>query len=137
MWEWINRNGQGLSAVFAAFAVAGVLYQVAAGERAQREQSARDIYREFVSLTANKPELAVTQWSDALPAERKAAYEAYVEYMLYTSEQVIAADPEWSGPMHHWLADQSAYLCALDDISGYTASVEALIASIRAEACPG
>jgi hypothetical protein len=136
MWNWINRNGQGLAALFSALAVLGILYQVRASDAAQRAQSARDIYREFVALTVNKPELALTEWSDALPAERKAAYEAYVEYLLYTSEQVIAADSSWSGPMQGWLCDHKAYLESRDDLSGYTEAVQGLIVSAREGACP-
>lgn len=141
MLDWLNRNGQGLAALGSALAVLaavmGVLWQVRATEEAQRAQSARDIYREFIALTINKPELAATEWSQALPAERRTAYAAYVEYMLYTAEQVIAADPEWTGPMRGWLEDHTAYLCSLPDFAGYTAAVEALALEVRAGACPG
>jgi hypothetical protein len=135
MWSWINRNGQGLSALFAAFAVAGILYQVHASEQAQRAQSARNIYREFVALTISRPELALTEWSDALPPERKIAYEAYVEYLLYTSEQVIAADEDWSGPMKAWLCDHTAFLASRRILSGYTMEVQRLIKGVNDGGC--
>jgi hypothetical protein len=136
VWNWINRNGQALTAFASMLALLGVLYQVHASEQAQRAQSARDIYREFVALTVNRPELALTVWSDTLPPERRAAYEAYVDYLLYASEQVIAVDAEWTGPMGGWLEDHAAFLCARDDMSAYTPAVQALIASVKAGSCP-
>jgi hypothetical protein len=141
MLDWLNRNGQGIAAAFSALAVLvavlGIVWQVRASDQGQRAQSARDIYREFVALTVNRPELAVTIWSETLTAERRAAYEAYVEYMLYTAEQVIGVDPAWSGPMRGWLEDHSGFLCGLDDVTGYTVAVQALIAEVKADACPG
>jgi hypothetical protein len=136
MWNWINRNGQGLAALFSAFAVLGVVYQVWASDQAQRAQSARDIYREFVALTVNKPELAGFDWVASTDKNQKAAYEAYVEYLLYTSEQVIAADEDWREPMRNWLLDHAAFLCALEDADGYTPAVQALVGEIRNERCP-
>lgn len=73
MWNWFSKNAQAFAALFSALAILGVLYQVAAGERAQREQSARDIYREFIALTINKPELATFQWTAALPEKDRVA----------------------------------------------------------------
>jgi hypothetical protein len=137
---WLTRNGQGIAAVFSALAVlvavAGLFYQAWRADVTQRAQSARDIYREFVALTVNKPDLAVTQWSDDLSAERKAAYEAYVEYLLYTAEQVIASDAGWAGPMQGWLEDHAAFLCARVDLTGYTPAVQDLVTELKARECP-
>jgi hypothetical protein len=135
MWSWFSKHAQAFAALFSAFAILGVLYQVSAGERAQREQSARDIYREFVALTINKPELATFQWSAGLPEKDRAAYEAYMDYMLYTSEQVIGVDAEWTSPMRNWLENHSAYLCALSDDAAYTPEVRTLIDDIKSEGC--
>jgi hypothetical protein len=137
MWNWFSKHAQAFGALFSALALVGVLYQVSASERAQREQSARDIYREFVALTINKPELATMKWSADLPDKDKASYEAYVEYLLYTSEQVINVDQEWTGPMRGWLEDHVVFLCQLTDTSNYTAEVQTLIDSIKASNCGG
>jgi hypothetical protein len=141
MLAWLNRYGQGLAALVSAIAVVaaliGVFWQVRSSEDAQRAQSARDIYREFVALTVNRPDLAVMEWSDSLPADRKAAYEAYVEYLLYTAEQVIGMDADWAEPMRKWLADHGPYLCTISDTTNYTPEVQALIGTTRTDACPG
>ncbi len=70
-----------------------------------------------------------------------AAYEAYVEYLLYTSEQAIAASPDWQSPMAEHLGEHLSYLCAQSDWSGYTDELAALVATVRtkcssAPACP-
>ena len=135
MWNWFSRNAQALGALFSALALLGVLYQVYASEKIQQAQSARDIYREFVALTINKPELASFQWSPNLPEKDRAAYEAYVEYLLYTSEQVISVDASWRASMQNWLEDHSAFLCGKSDLSGYTPGVEELVLEIKAQEC--
>ncbi|HRM75069.1 MAG TPA: hypothetical protein PLI13_10275, partial [Paracoccus sp. (in: a-proteobacteria)] len=65
MRGWLTRNSEALGAVGAiATAIAAVTavivipYQVAQADRIQRDQTAREIYREFLNLTVQKPELA-------------------------------------------------------------------------------
>ena len=135
MWNWFSKHAQAFAALFSALALVGVLYQVRASDQAQRAQSARDIYREFIALTINKPELAIFQWNANLSDKDRIAYEAYVEYLLYTSEQVIAVDAEWAGPMRGWLDDHAAFLCALNDLSAYTPDVQNLIGEIKNAEC--
>lgn len=135
MWNWFSKHAQAFGALFSAAALAGILFQVYAADQTQRAQSARDIYREFVALTINKPELATFSWSPELAEKDRAAYEAYVDYLLYTAEQVIAADSNWTKPMHDWLLDHAAYLCAIKDISGYTKEVQSLFDAIRSTEC--
>jgi hypothetical protein len=133
--ELVFKTRPSLCRSIFSFCYIGRSLSGSAGERAQREQSARDIYREFVALTINRPELATFQWSAGLPEKDRAAYEAYMDYMLYTSEQVIGVDAEWTSPMRNWLENHSAYLCALSDDAAYTPEVRTLIDDIKAEGC--
>ncbi|MGL4405171.1 MAG: hypothetical protein ACRCT6_05380 [Notoacmeibacter sp.] len=135
MWNWFSKHAQAFGALFSAVALAGILFQVYAADQTQRAQSARDIYREFVALTMNRPELATLIWTPELPEKDKAAYEAYVEYLLYTSEQVISVDKNWAGPMRGWLKDHTAFLCQVVDQSAYTSDVESLINDIKSREC--
>ena len=135
MWNWFRKNAQALGALFSAAALFGILFQVYAADKAQRAQSARDIYREFVALTINKPELASFQWNPDAPEKDRIAYEAYVEYLLYTSEQVIAASPEWQATMIGWFENHATYLCTFTELGGYTPQVQMLITDIKAKGC--
>jgi hypothetical protein len=135
MWSWFSKHAQAFAALFSALALIGLIYQVYATDQSQRAQSARDIYREFVALTINKPELATFQWNANLPEKDRVAYEAYVEYLLYTSEQVIAVDPEWREPMRVWLKYHMPFLCALERFDGYTPDLQNLIGEIKTAEC--
>ena len=135
MWNWFSKHAQAFGALFSAAALFGILFQVYAADRAQRAQSARDIYREFVALTINKPELVSFEWSADAPDKDRIAYEAYVEYLLYTSEQVIAISPEWQQTMTGWFENHTTYLCTFTDLGAYTPEVQTLITGIKAKGC--
>ena len=104
--DWLTRNSDALGAVgaiataFAALTALVVIpYQVAQADRIQREQTAREIYREFLNLTVQKPELAT-------------AYSAYVAYLIYTAEQMIDTSEAWRRPMANYLEQHKSYLCS-------------------------
>ena len=65
MVDWLKRNSAALEAIGAiatAFAALVALmivpYQIHQADRIQRDQTAREIYREFLNLSVQKPELA-------------------------------------------------------------------------------
>ena len=135
MWNWFSKNAQAFGALFSAAALFGILFQVYAADKAQRAQSARDIYREFVALTISKPELVSFDWSPEASGNDRIAYEAYVEYLLYTSEQVISVSPEWKQTMIGWFESHTTYLCTFKDLAAYTPEVQSLIIDATAKAC--
>jgi hypothetical protein len=117
--NWLTRNAEALEAVgaiataFAALTALVVIpYQVASADRIQRDQTAREIYREFLNLTVQKPELANADFCTLKDPKEQTAYAAYVEYLLYTSEQMIDTSPDWRAPMASYLEDHMAYLCS-------------------------
>ena len=119
MKAWLTRNAETLEAVGAiatAFAAVTALivipYQVAQADRIQRDQTAREIYREFLNLTVQKPELASADYCALTDTNQITAYAAFVEYMLYTAEQMIDTSPDWRAPMASYLGDHMAYLCS-------------------------
>ena len=121
MRNWLIRNAQpleALGAIATAFAALTALvvipYQVAQADRIQRDQTAREIYREFLSLTVQKPELARADYCALKDPAQITAYEAYVEYLAYTAEQMIDTSTQWRGPMASYLSDHKPYLCGPD-----------------------
>lgn len=143
MRNWLTRNAeplQALGALATAFAALTALvvipYQVSQADRIQRDQTAREIYREFLALTVNKPELAGTNYCTLKDTSQTAAYEAYVEYLLYTAEQMIDTSPDWQAPMQSYLSGHMAYFCSNDDWSNYPPDVEATIMALRASCTP-
>ena len=106
MLGWLGRNAEPLGAIGAiatAFAALSALIiipvQIGEADRIQRDQTAREIYREFLNLTVQKPELAQADFCTMSDAKDIAAYGAYVEYALYTAEQMVASSPDWRAPM--------------------------------------
>ncbi len=84
--DWLTRNSDALGAVgaiataFAALTALVVIpYQVAQADRIQRDQTAREIYREFLNLTVQKPELATARYCEISDDRLATAYSAYVE----------------------------------------------------------
>ena len=120
MRDWLTRNAEPLGAfgalatAFAALTALVVIpYQVGQADRIQRDQTAREIYREFLNLTVQKPELANADYCTLKDETHRTAYSAYVEYLLYTAEQMIDTSDEWQKPMENYLAEHKSYLCSL------------------------
>ena len=143
MAGWLERHGAAVQAVaaiatvlIALAALIGVKFQIDATARTQQEQSARDIYREFLNLSISKPEFADPDYCAIAGTPQQAAYENYVEYLLYTSEQMLAVSPEWEGALSGHLEAHGHYLCGVSDWTGYPQNVEVMVAKVRAKICP-
>ncbi|RCW79442.1 hypothetical protein [Paracoccus lutimaris] len=120
MRGWLTRNAEALGALgaiataFAALTALVVIpYQVGQADRIQRDQTAREIYREFLNLTVQKPELANADYCTLKDETQRTAYSAYVEYLLYTAEQMVDTSEEWRKPMENYLAEHKTYLCSV------------------------
>lgn len=142
MGDWFERHGsliQGLASIAAVLvavaALIGVKVQIDAAARLQQEQSARDIYREYLNLSIAKPEFADPDYCAIKGSNQDSAYSNYVDYMLYTSEQLLAVSPEWEGAMaEHW-APHAPYLCSVKDWSQYPDSVTEMMNRARPKLC--
>lgn len=134
MWRWVKSNAEPLEAVgtlltalVAVVALLGVKWQLDENDRLQREQGARETYREFLKLGMERPDLATGDICRISDPDRQTAYAHYVEYALYTAEQVLAADPEWQEPMRQALEPHSNYLCGKQDWESYSVPVQGLV----------
>lgn len=143
MRDWLTRNSeplQALGALATAFAavtaVIVIPYQVAQADRIQRDQTAREIYREFLNLTVQKPEIANADYCALKDANQITAYESYVEYLIYTAEQMIDTSAEWRAPMASYLQDHMVYLCSQEVWEAQSSEIKDLIAdlALRCEA---
>lgn len=137
MRNWLTRNAEALEAVgaiataFAALTALVVIpYQVSQADRIQRDQTAREIYREFLNLTVQKPELANADYCALKGANQTTAYAAYVEYLIYTAEQMIDTSPNWRAPMASYLKDHMAYLCSQGIWDAQSPDIKDLLAEL-------
>lgn len=149
MWKWLDQNAQPIQALAAIFtvlaavvAVVVIPIQLRTEDQVQREQSAREIYREFLSLTANKPEFAAAEYCSMTDKKDIVAYQTYVEYALYTAEQMITTSNEWRAPMSGYLADHLEYICSNDNWESQSEQVILLIEELQKKCndvpvCPG
>lgn len=145
MLSFVERYGQVIQSVAAlataVAAVAAVLFvpwQIAANDRNNRAQAAREIYREFLSISIQRPELTALSYCSVADPVARAAHESYVDYMLYTAEQVLdlnAAD--WEATIGARLRSHAPYLCTFqdDDLDALTPAVAMMVRQIVAD-CP-
>ncbi len=142
MKGWLERNAKPIQsfATIATLCVAlaallGVKLQIDASARLQQEQSARDIYREFLNLSISKPEFADPDYCAIRPTPQAGAYENYVEYMLYTGEQLLATSPQWDETMFDHMAAHRDYLCTQSDWSDDSPQIQSMMARFKAKYC--
>lgn len=140
--NWLYRNSNTLQALaalvtaaVAVVALIGVKLQVDASYRVQREQSAKEIYRELLNISIANPEFASPNHCALKQSPKFPAYESYVEYVLYTAEQVIEMDASWSSTMEAHLEAHADYICSSDATGENSAAVDALLSSFKARAC--
>jgi hypothetical protein len=144
MKKWLESHAKALQA-FAAIvtmlaavaALVGVKLQIDANARQQREQSARDIYREYLNLSIGKPEFSHPDYCALRGNVGEDGYDDYIEYLLYTSEQILQAMPDWEPTMMERLAPHRELLCSQSDWTGDTPQVRALINKFRTTQCRG
>ena len=141
---WLDRHNAAIQAagtiVTALAALAALILipvQIAGADRIQREQAARDIYRDFLNLTVQRPDVALTDPCIAPDTAAGVAYAAYVEHLLYTGEQVLSVSEDWSAAIAVHLSAHAPYLCGFSDadLSLYDPALAALIRQTRGT-CP-
>lgn len=142
MRKWLESRAKALQALAAIVticaavaALVGVKVQIDANARQQREQSARDIYREYLNLSISKPEFSNPDYCAIEGTANEGAYEDYVEYLLYTSEQVLAAMPDWEPTLSSRLIPHKELLCSEADWSEETPAVQGMIRRFKALQC--
>lgn len=139
---WFDRHGKAIqafsaivTALIALAALIGVKVQIDSAARTQQEQSARDIYREFLNLSISKPELAEPDYCAIKGGPQEASYKNYVDYLLYTSEQMLAVSPDWEGALSEHLTAHAQYLCGVVDWSDYPGNVQKMIGRVKSKVC--
>jgi hypothetical protein len=144
MRKWLESRAKALQALAAIVticaavaALIGVKVQIDANARQQREQSARDIYREYLNLSISNPEFSNPDYCTIQGSTNEGAYEDYVEYLLYTSEQVLAAMPDWEPTLSARLTPHKELLCGEADWGEETRAVRTMIGRFRAKQCKG
>jgi hypothetical protein len=132
--DWLRRNSEALGGIATAFAAVTALimipYQVTQSDRIQRDQTAREIYREFLNLTVQKPDLAHAKYCTLKDPNQITAYTAYVEYLLYTAEQMIDTSSDWRAPMASYLGDHMEYLCSEGIWDAQSPDIRDLVAAL-------
>lgn len=107
--------------------------QIGSADLIQRDQTAREIYREFLNLTVQKPELTSGRYCAMEDETQRIAYEAYVDYLFYTAEQMIGSDPEWKTPMSSYFQDHLEFICSRENNGRFTQGVAAIAATFRSQ----
>jgi hypothetical protein len=140
--NWFEKNSKAIQAVaacatvaFAFLALIGVKLQIDASFESQREQSARDIYREFLNISISNPDFAKPNYCELRSSPKMGAYSAYVDYLLYAAEQSIEMDPSLQFAFDGQLKDHMSYLCSDDAPDDYQGQTKFLLMSFKAKYC--
>ncbi len=143
MWQWLKAHsdavqalGALITALAAITAVIVIPLQIRAAEAIQQRQAAREMYRNLIALTIERPALANSAYCDLRQPDEITAFSAYIEFILYTAEQLLATNPEeWRGPLHAMLGEHRDFFCAGSDWHSYDLAVQQIIADLR-QFCP-
>ena len=142
MMDWAGRHAKMIQLVVSVVgllvaigAIVGVKMQIDAASRLQAQQSARDIYREYLNLSISKPEFAEPNYCALKSSPQWPAYQNYVDYFLYTSEQVLNVSPDWQPALEDHAAAHQDYLCTITDTSGYAPPVAAMLENFQERKC--
>ncbi len=140
--NWLKENTDALQAlgailtvVFAVVALAAIKLQIDASDKLQREQSARDMYREHLSLAIQNPTLAYADYCDLDTEKERLTYEAYLEHFLYTAEQLAALGAHWQHTIKSYLEAHGSYVCSRTAWDDYPADLTSLITQVRSTQC--
>lgn len=142
--NWWSRNAEAIEAMAAtvtAFvaiaALVGIKLQLDEADRLQQSQSARDAYRAHLALAATQSEFARPTDACALIASSQGgAYEAFVDHLLYSAEQMLIADDGWDATFLDALTAHSDYICSTSSPQGQTKETILLLSSFRENSCP-
>ncbi len=140
--RWLKQNAPSIeaaaaliTALVAVAAIIGVKMQIDANADQQAAQSARDIFREHLTLSIANPQFSEPDVCTLIASDQRPAYAAYVEHLLYTSEQILATQTDWDDAITERLAPHIDYFCSTDGWNGYTQPVTDLIALTRIDHC--
>lgn len=141
--KWISRHAAFLEAVsavvtalIAVIALVAVKFQLDAADALQRAQSARDAYRSHLALAVAHPRYArPDNVCELLNANEAGAYEAFVDHLLYSAEQMLNVEAGWEYTFLTALQDHASYICSSADDLADEESVERLLRQFKLEQC--
>jgi hypothetical protein len=116
-WHKSGNAAQIASAVVSFAALGAIYLQVQANFKMSRENSAREIYRGYLHMAVQHPQLAYPENAAAVAAmgrEDKARYGWFVSYLLYTCEQILSTFPNdrsWWLTCQEQVAYHAPYIC--------------------------
>jgi hypothetical protein len=142
MLRWLEKHSSAVQAcaallttMLAIFALIGVKLQIDASYDSQREQSARDIYREFLNVSIANPDFSQPDYCTLSKNSKRIAYESYVDYLFYAAEQSLAMDPDLKPVFASHLIPHAGYLCSAEAPNDYEGLTKTLLDEFKAAHC--
>lgn len=141
--SWLRRNAEPIEAVAASVtalvtlgALVAISVQLEANDLVSRQQSARESYRSHLALATTNPEYASpTDTCALLESDKGGGYEAFVEHLFYSAEQMLAVEDGWQGTFEEKLIPHTPYLCMEGATRGDTPEMIALLLRFRTAQC--
>ncbi|NBN65184.1 hypothetical protein [Pannonibacter tanglangensis] len=141
--RWLTRHAAAINAaaalvtaVTALGALLAVKVQLDEADRLQRLQSARDAYRAHLTLAISSPEYARPDDACALLSGPKAAaYEAFVDHLLYSAEQMLESEPHWEATFNGLLSEHPELVCSMQEAGDDGSAMQQLITRFRQSQC--
>jgi hypothetical protein len=144
MLAWLEKHSSAVQALagiltllIAIAALVGVKYQIDASYDTQREQSARDVYREFLNVSISNPDFAQPDYCGLSASPKRASYESYVDYLFYAAEQSLEMDPKLRSVFDSHLEPHATYLCSAEGPSDYEGLTKTMLEEFKTANCAG
>lgn len=141
--SWLDRHATAIgaasaliTALVAVGALIGVSVQLSEADRVAKEATAREAYRNHLALAVATPAFAApTDACAILASDTGAAYQAFVDHLLYAAEQMLEVEDGWDMTFGDQLANHRIFICSHDGPKGETDKVANLLNRFRSEQC--
>jgi hypothetical protein len=94
-WGNLSQRISAAAAVSSFMVAAGALgyvaHQIDQNRAISRETAARQIFRQYLELAVNNPELSVPDLDDMTEPAKRDRYDNFVTHMLFACEEILAA----------------------------------------------
>lgn len=141
--SWLSRNAESIEALAASVtalaavaALIGVSIQLNAADEISRAQSAREAYAAHLALAVANPKLSEPEDVCALlQSDQAASYEAFVDHMLYSAEQMLTSEAGWDATFYVSLGRHAEYLCMAVAPGAETEELGQMLVEFRKNTC--
>jgi hypothetical protein len=137
--KWWAQIAPGLTPLVALFAVLVAWRQLTLNRENERETTAKSVFREYLKLAFENPDLAEGNYAALITGGKRDKYEWFVGYFLWAAEEILAYarnDTIWRDNLISQAKQHRAYFNSPrfdKELEGYSKEVVKLVECARRE----